>query len=112
MFYTIKTLRPRKMNLIFLLLIFSFLSITSCATFKCEEYNFKPVLYPKDCRCKNITHSPIGRIYNGDTLDSRDLLYVAAIFVARVPILFDKPIHTVFHLICSGTILNPNFVLT
>ena len=105
-------LKPQKMNLIFLLLIFSFLSFISDATSKCVENNFKPVLYQKDCRCKNMTHSPIGRIYQGTPLDSRDLLYVAAIFMLRIQTRFPVPMDNDVILICSGTIINPSFVLT
>ena len=70
------------MNLI-LLQIFLFLSIRSDAKNKCRSYPFKHLLDPKYCQCNNITHSQMGRILNGTTLDSRDLPYVTSIYAIR-----------------------------
>ena len=88
-----------KMNFIFLLLFFLFLSLRSDAKPKCRSYPFKTLLSPKNCRCNNITHSPMGRIFNGTDLDSRDLPYVV-------------PIYSVKAVYCTGTIISPRFVLT
>ena len=99
------------MNLIFLF-IFLFLSIISNAKSKCRLNNFSPVLDPRECRCNDIIHSPMGRIFNGTTLDSRDLPFVAAIYGVyneKVMKILEKDR---YFFVCTGAIISPSFVLT
>ena len=65
------------MNLVLLLLIFLFIRLSYS---KCKKYDFKLQLEPNDCVCNDLSHSPRGRIFNGTDLDSRDALYVAALY--------------------------------
>ena len=108
-----QNVKTSKMNLFFLLLIFLYLSIRSDAKIKCRSYPFKTLLSPKNCGCNNITHSPMGRIFNGTTLDSRDLPYVASIYGFRIKsIWIRRPFNVEINLYCTGTIIGPKFVLT
>ena len=66
------------MNLVFLLLFIFLFIRSSYAT--CGFQDFKLPLETNDCRCNDLPHSPMGRIFNGTDLDSRDLLYVAALY--------------------------------
>ena len=66
------------MNLVFLLFIFLFIG-SSYAT--CRFQDFKLPLESNDCLCNDISHSPKGRIFNGIDLDSRDLLYIVALYM-------------------------------
>ena len=100
------------MNLFFLLLTFLFLSIRSESKSKCRSYPFEPLLSPKNCGCNNITHSQMGRIFNGTSLDSRDLPYVASIFGYRLTTIWLWRPHVEINLYCTGTIIGPKFVLT
>ena len=100
------------MNLFFLLLTFLFLSIRSESKSKCRSYPFEPLLSPKNCGCNNITHSPMGRSFNGTTLDFRDLPYVVSIYEikTKLNVIFDSIEEDKIY--CTGAIISPSFVLT
>ena len=103
------------MNFIFLLLTFLFLFIRSDSKPKCRTYHFLPQISQKKCRCNNINHSPMGRIFNGTDLDSRDLPYVVSIYGFKITHITDpsgwRP-EFEFDLYCAGTIISSRFVLT
>ena len=101
-----------KMNIIFLLFFCLFLFIRSDAKPKCRSYSFKRLLDPKYCQCNNITHSPMGRIFNGTTLDFRDLPYVVSIYEikTKLNVIFDSIEEDKIY--CTGAIISPSFVLT
>ena len=96
------------MNLIFL--IFLLLFVRSDA--KCRSHDFKPLLEPEVCRCNDLTYSPLGRILNGTTLDSRDAPYVAAIYFASTKRIGQFELKKEFTIFCSGAIISPRFVLS
>ena len=97
------------MNLVFLL-IFLFLSVRTDA--KCEWQNFKLLLESKDCRCNDLTHSAMGRIFNGTHLDRRDAPYIAAIYFALIKKILEFEVEKHFTIFCSGAIISPRYVLT
>ena len=100
------------MNLIFLLQFCLFLFIRSDAKSKCRSYPFRHLLDPKYCQCNNITHSQMGRNFNGTALDSRDLLYVASIYGLRINKNSIPESIEEGEIYCAGIIISPRFVLT